>query len=145
MIRKNIVVLLFLIALWAPTSFANCLDHRSHASSATTAEKYIRTELYFGLTKPDGSTLTDAEWSNFVDEIITPRFPDGFTLVDGKGQWRNKEGRIAKENSKIFIVVYPRKTRGATAKKIEEIRTEYKKRFDQESVLRVDGPVSVGF
>ena len=107
------------------------------------AEKFIRTELYFGLTKADKSTMTDEEWSLFVDEIITPRFPEGFTVVDGKGQWRNETGKIAKESSKIFIVVYPRKDRTSAGKKIDEIRDEYKKRFDQESVLRVDITKSV--
>jgi hypothetical protein len=115
------------------SAYAGAPVLRSHR-----AEKFVRTELYFGLTRSDKSTLTDDEWSLFVDEIITPRFPDGFTVVDGKGQWRNKEGKIAKENSKVFILVYSRKERAAAGKKIDEIREEYKKRFDQESVLRVD-------
>ncbi|HEX6125895.1 MAG TPA: DUF3574 domain-containing protein [Pyrinomonadaceae bacterium] len=110
---------------------------------ARPGEKFVRTELYFGLTKPDKSTLTDVEWSLFVDEVITPRFPDGFTIVDGRGQWRNREGVISKEYSKVFIVVYSRKERGPVGKKIDEIRDEYKKRFDQESVLRVDMTKSV--
>lgn len=138
MIRKNIVLFVFLLALFSQTSFPHNGAIGPDPVAENVAEKYVRTELYFGLTKPDGSTLTDVEWSEFVDEIITPRFPDGFTVVDGKGQWRNKEGKIAKENSKMFIVVYPRKTRGDAGKKIEEIRSAYKKRFDQESVMRVD-------
>lgn len=101
-------------------------------------EKFVRSELYFGLTKPDKSTLTDSDWAQFVDEVITPRFPAGFTVLDAKGQWRTAAGGIAKENSKVFIVVYPRRERSTAGKKLDEIRAEYKKRFEQESVLRVD-------
>ncbi|MGQ0541254.1 MAG: DUF3574 domain-containing protein [Blastocatellia bacterium] len=140
--RKILLFIAVFSLSFAPQiSAAKGLDH-SRALIVTTG-KFIRTELYFGLTKPDGTTLNDAEWSLFVDEVVTPRFPDGFTVVDGRGQWRNKEGKIAKESSKVFIVVYPRIERVAAGKKIDEIRNEYKKRFDQESVLRVDFTKSI--
>ena len=135
--------LLLLFLLLSPVSSGEIAigatpDHFLHYA----LEKFIRTELYFGTTKADKSALTDAEWSTFVDEVITPRFPDGFTVVDGKGQWRSG-GKIAKESSKIFIVVYSRKEREVAGKKVDEIREEYKKRFEQESVLRVDITKSV--
>lgn len=104
----------------------------------TQADGFIRTELYFGMRKPDKAMISELEWSIFVDDVITPRFPEGFTVVEGKGQWRNKEGKIAKENSKVLIVVYRRDLRKEAGRKLDEIRSEYKTRFDQESVLRVD-------
>src|SRR5258705_2191499 len=107
--------LLLLLVLVFPT-FAEGPTAASVEESSliyVASEKFIRTELYFGLTKPDKTTLTDAEWSAFVDEAITPRFPNGFTVLDAEGQWRNNEGKIAKESSKVFIVVYSRKEREA--------------------------------
>lgn len=143
----KILLLIAVFFLWFGSEVRSAEASGNHQAVILTSGKFIRTELYFGLTKPDGTTLNDAEWSAFVDEVITSRFPDGFTVVDGRGQWRNKEGKIAKENSKIFIFVYPRAERIAAGKKIDEIRNEYKKRFDQESVLRVDitKSVSVSF
>ena len=42
------------------------------------------------------SRLTDAEWTEFAARTITPNFPDGFTVFDGDGQWRNPQtGHIA--------------------------------------------------
>ena len=106
------------------------------------AEKFIRTELYFGRNRPNG-TVTDAEWQSFVDEFVTPRFPDGLTILDADGQWRGKDGSIAREQSKVIVLLYPRKLRKAMNAKIEEIRAEYKKRFAQESVMRIDITKSV--
>lgn len=138
MLKTKAAISLLLLLLAAPSASAVYADSRPFDNAVVAAEKYVRTELYFGLTKPDGSTLTESEWVAFVDEIITPRFPDGFTVVDGKGQWRNSAGKIVKESSRVFIVVYPRKTRADASKKIDEVRAEYKKRFNQESVMRID-------
>jgi hypothetical protein len=106
------------------------------------AEEFIRTELYFGRNRPNG-TVTDAEWQSFVDEFVTPRFPDGLTILDADGQWRGKDGSIAREQSKVIVLLYPRKLRRSMNAKIEEIRAEYKKRFAQESVMRIDITKSV--
>lgn len=47
------------------------------------AEPWIRTELSFGTTLPDGSEMTDEQWGDFLDAEITPRFPDGLTVLEG--------------------------------------------------------------
>jgi hypothetical protein len=78
-----------------------------------------------------------------VDEVVTPRFPDGLTILDADGQWRGKDGSIAREESKVIVLLYPRKNRKAMNAKIEEIRAEYKKRFAQEAVMRIDVTKSV--
>ena len=78
-----------------------------------------------------------------MDEVVTPKFPDGLTILDADGQWRGNDGAIAREQSKVIVLLYPRKLRKAMNLKIEEIRAEYKKRFAQESVMRIDITKSV--
>ena len=102
-----------------------------------------RLELYFGTTKKDGSTVSDAAWGNFLDEEVTPRFPDGLTVLRGYGQWRNSQGVIAKEGSIVLVILYFPSEESET--KIEDIRAAYKDRFDQESVMRVDSANCVSF
>ncbi|MEW6731553.1 MAG: DUF3574 domain-containing protein, partial [Acidobacteriota bacterium] len=46
---------------------------------------FARTELYFGSAKPDGTVVTEAQFQQFVDQVVTPRFPDGLTLLVGLG------------------------------------------------------------
>nr|WP_245192985.1 DUF3574 domain-containing protein [Amycolatopsis alba] len=111
---------------------------------ASPGELWKRTELYFGTTKPDGGELTDAEFTAFTDKVVTPRFPDGFTELTGRGQWRGSGGVISREKSKVIVVVYPFSDRDAN-REIEEIRTAYKTAFKQESVLRTDSVEKVSF
>ena len=97
----------------------------------------VRTELYFGAPR------REEQWREFVDQVVTPRFPDGFSVLNADGQYRDARGNVQRERSKVIVIVHENATRPDES--IEEIRTSYKKMFDQESVLRVDEPVRAGF
>jgi hypothetical protein len=106
-------------------------------------DPFLRTELFFGLSKPDGE-VTEKNFQQFLEDHITPRFPDGLTVVTGLGQFRNARGTIIQERSKIVIVLYPPHEAKASGR-IEQIREEYKALFQQESVLRADSRECVSF
>ena len=120
---------------------------RSRAASVprptAAAEEWVRTELYFGTAMPKG-VVKEKEFATFVDEVVTPRFPDGLTLLSGYGQFRLSTGEIKQETSFVLILFYPEKT-NFTEKSIEEIRHIYKMNFQQESVLRADSKESISF
>lgn len=107
------------------------------------ASAMARLELYFGASRPGGASVTDAEWKEFLDAEVTPRFPDGLTVLSGYGQWRNGIGVIVQEGSRVLVVLYQPKPETETA--IEAIRSAYKSRFQQESVMRIDSPSCVSF
>ena len=115
-------------------------EHRGQNGSAApfTGERFARTELFFGTARSDGSEVTTEEFQQFVDDEITPRFPDGLTLLTGLGQFRDAGGVIVQERSILLILLYPVETRQDSSKKIEQIREAYKQLFQQESVLRAD-------
>ena len=100
---------------------------------------FLRTELFFGMDKPTGGTVSEDEWQKFMAEVVTPRFPNGLTIDDALGQYLDGKSLI-KEKSKQLILIYPRKFKTASSRKIEQIRAAYIKAFDQRSVLRVDLP-----
>lgn len=105
---------------------------------------FRRTELYFGSARPDGKPpVTPEQFDNFVDKSVTPRFPDGLTQLSGEGQWNGSTGPV-EEQSFVVILLYPLDDRGAN-KEIEAIRKDYKKAFQQESVLRADSLDRVSF
>jgi hypothetical protein len=110
----------------------------------TTPAVWNRTELYFGTLRPNGSFVTDAEFQQFIDLQVTPRFPDGLTLLTGYGQFKNSAGVINKERSHVLILFYPPPMRDAS-KLIQEIREIYKAKFQQESVLRTDSNSFISF
>jgi len=85
----------------------------------------------------------EPEFQNFIDTEVTPRFPDGLTVLSGIGQFRDSAGTIIQEGSKLLILLYPFNKKSNLA--VEEIRTEYKEDFQQQSVLRVDEQSCVSF
>jgi hypothetical protein len=101
-------------------------------------DRYCRTELYFGLAKPDDSEVTTDEWARFLADEVTPRFPAGFTVIEALGQYQGDDKEIVKEKSRVLILLYEKKDRKLINAKIEEIRAAYKKAFQQESVMRLD-------
>ncbi|GAA0539045.1 DUF3574 domain-containing protein [Rhizomicrobium palustre] len=93
----------------------------------------VKADIFFGRGMRDGGEVSEREWQNFADAEITPRFPDGFTLLEANGQWRGAEG-IVREKSKHLIVVLPT----AASEKLEAVRAAYKRRFHQEAVLQFE-------
>jgi hypothetical protein len=130
-------MLFWLVALQPP---AGAEVRRPTAAS----EIWNRTELYFGSLKPDQSMVTDQEFRRFVNRVVTPRFPDGLTLLKGRGQFKNSAGVIIREESRVLILFYPPQQLDAN-KNIQDIRDAYKSEFQQESVLRVDSFSLVSF
>lgn len=113
------------------------------SGTTTFADSYYRTELYFGRSIPGGGIVTEEEWDKFLAEVVTPRFPDGFTILKATGQYREANGTIDREPSEVLLFFYPARKRTAGRRKIEEIRRAYVKQFKQESVLRFDYPSTV--
>lgn len=95
------------------------------------------TSLYFGTTIGSDGRVTSQDWDHFVDEVIVPRFPDGFTLTEGRGAWRSSpDGVTMREATHIFMVVHPQSADIDT--RLSAIAEDYKARFRQQSVLRLD-------
>jgi hypothetical protein len=103
---------------------------------------FVRTELFFGSAKPDGA-VTEEEFKTFLDEVVTPLFPDGLTVVKADGQFRGADGVTIREDSYVLILLYPLEGQKASSRNIDTIRKEYMRQHRQESVLRVDDPYLV--
>jgi hypothetical protein len=107
-------------------------------------QDYVRTaQLFFGRNDGEQPRVTEADFRRFVDEELTPRFPDGLTVLDGGGQWRGDANRLIREASKVVLIVLP-KNRDAGAR-VEAVRAAYKSRFHQESVMLLTQPSCVSF
>jgi hypothetical protein len=124
------------ILLLTPNVLVGAELHHS-PSAAIVSERYWRTELYFGMGKRDGSEVSEDEWQRFLSDVVTPKFPDGLTVIEARGQYRTSAGSIIRERSRVLILLYPKKHRRDADKKIDAICEAYKGMFQQESVLRV--------
>jgi hypothetical protein len=113
------------------------------ASCRKGASPLARLELLFGMGKADGGEVSEVEWRAFLDKEISPRFPKGLMVLTGYGQWRTSAGGRAEEKTRVIEIWY--RTTPDSEAKIEAIRSAYKARFAQESVMRVDGVSCVSF
>src|SRR5689334_19268923 len=49
----------------------------------------IVAQLIFGRNIGNRLGVGEADWIRFLDQEVTPRFPDGLTVLNGRGQWRD--------------------------------------------------------
>jgi len=104
----------------------------------------VEVQLFFGRDISGGGRVSDADWTNFATTVITPAFPDGFSVTDAKGQWRDSaSGKVVREPSEILVVVAPQSA--SLAPKIAKIADAYRTRFHQQSVGIVTRPVCAAF
>jgi hypothetical protein len=114
----------------APTTAAPVVT----AACAVGDTAMVRDVVYFGRNRPGGGTVSDPDWRRFLDEVVTPRFPHGLTVVDATGQWRGQSGVVEQERSEIVTVFHAGDV--ASRQAIADVAAEYKRRFQQEAVLR---------
>ncbi len=75
----------------------------------------------------------------------SPAFPEGLTVREGRGQWREQDGDIVREASYEAVLLYPEKEAGERSARIERIRQAYEDRYQQDSVGRSDDKVTAEF
>lgn len=91
-------------------------------------------ELFFGRDKADGKVVSDAEWADFLAKTVTPNFPDGLTVFDGYGQWRNPATGIIGRAPSVKIVLIAARRGPDLAGRLGAVMDAYKMRFHQQSV-----------
>jgi len=134
-----------LAALAGALSLGACVTQPSPPLPACPAgqEAHRTAQLFFGRNIAGAPGVSEADFRKFVDEVLTPRFPDGLTVLDGGGQWRGEENRMIREASKVVMIVLP-KGRDVSGR-LEAVRNAYKSRFHQESVLLITQSACVSY
>lgn len=102
----------------------------------------IEVNLYFGRDIESGGEVSDAQWAEFVSAEVTPRFPDGLSVLNVAGQSRNSMNQTLRERTKLLVVVVF--DAPAHQPKVAAIVDAYNKRFSQISVFRTEKPTCAG-
>lgn len=121
--------------------------HGDHARPAL-EQGWVRSELYFGVGKanvdPGVDAIGEAQWRAFLDSEVTPRFPDGLTVVDGYGQWLFRGNPEPNRLQSKVLVILHEDSAQRTAD-IEAIRLAWKRLHGHQSVLWSRQPATVSF
>jgi hypothetical protein len=101
-------------------------------------------ELMFGRNIGGQLGVTEAAWSRFLAREVTPRFPDGLSVVDAASQWRDKtRGTLVREPAKLVTILTGDET--AARAKIASIVAAYRQQFRQQSVAVISRAVCAAF
>lgn len=125
---------------------AGCLHapvHQTAPACEAGDRAMVRDVLYFGRNRPDGGKVADDEWQAFLDQVVTPRFPDGLTVATAHGQWRGASGHIEREASQVLTLLHAGDA--DARRRVAAIADEYRRRFGQEAVLRERSAACVAF
>jgi len=107
-------------------------------------DSMVAATLLFGRHADGRLVVGDAEWKRFLAREVTPRFPDGLTVFDAVGQWRDPaRGRAVREPSKVVLIVY--RDEAGAYERVIAIAEAYKRRFAQHSVGIVTSPACASF
>ena len=104
-------------------------------------QRWTESRLYLGRGADGGVMVSDADWAQFVQEIIRPRLPLGFTVVETSGYWGEASGAFHAEQTQMLILLHD----GSKDKALNEITAAYKTRYERNIVLRTDSPECVAF
>lgn len=144
--QKSVNSLILTSLLFIAPVHTNTFVRAQSAQTSTqnsTEKIFTKDELYFGLSKLGGDTISELEWQLFLNRVVTPRFREGLTVIDAYGQYLNSSGKLTREKTKLVILIYENSR--TKNQMIEEVIASYKRKFQQESVLRVTSTVKVSF
>ena len=129
----------------AVLAIAACADIEvSTSECADGGELWHEYRLFMGRGSGGEEVVSEEDWAAFLADTITPRFPDGLSVIDVAGQGTNTDGTLERERTKMLLVVVPPADETAL-NRINEIGAEYQRRFTQDAVLRVVTPACVAF
>jgi len=150
LILKRLPILCIAIVAFVISGCATLLEPSTDARAETESAEWRETSLYFGLRRVGDDApftgLTESRWIQFLDEEVSTRFPAGFTVVDGYGQWMHMDNLDKTPNrleSKVIILLHPDTTEADAL--IDAVRVVFTTQFEQESVLRATVAAEVSF
>jgi hypothetical protein len=123
-------------------SLGACAQPGAPAVCTAPLKPALEIDLYFGRDKQGGGEVSEAEWAAFLTDTVTPRFPDGLSVLNVEGQARESSGRIVRERTKLLVVVVF--DAPAHQGRVREIVQAYNGRFGQHGVFWSEHPVCAG-
>lgn len=107
-------------------------------------QPHIKTTLY--LERPGSLTKAgQRKWQVFIREVLLQHFPDGGTILDNVGWWRDPDGKLGGGRGNTLIVLSPPEKLADHRRAVAAVVGEIKKRYQQQSVLWEESAVCAGF
>lgn len=152
--QKSLLIAAMLLAVTGCASHPPVSVHTKDPASSTlqgdatrpAQAQWVRTELYFSVGPLEGKegVVSPARWREFLDQEVTTRFPDGFSVFDAYGQWKDHDANVPERlATKVIVILHESSAKRESD--IEAIRLAYKRITGDLSVLRLSQPAAVSF
>jgi hypothetical protein len=88
--------------------------------------------IYLGAAIPGGGWVSRDAFKEFLDDVVTKWFPNGFTVLAGDGVWKDTDTEeLVFEKSRVIEVAHGYEDRPS----VGIVAHAYKNRFDQQAVM----------
>ena len=77
------------------------------------------------------ATVRQSSIKSFVDQVLTPLFPNGWTLLYGEGGWLAANGSTIREDSLVIELIHGEESH----EDVLLVASEWKRWFSQEAVM----------
>ena len=138
------------IKAWFVATTVLCLTGSLLSASPAFAVKGVETQLFFGSAIPEEkqpcngilTSVTDELWESFVAFYVADAFPQGFTVVEATGHWKDQAtDKPVSDDSRVLILVAAQ----PDEPKIQGLIKFYLRLFCQDAVLRIDNGIDFDF
>ncbi len=130
----------------AASLLASCTAPPDDPAHPANAAGWVETRLSFGLGPADRPEqgVSAAAWRAFLDREVTPRFPDGLSVLDIYGQWQGPGERAPERlRSKLLVIDHP--DDATDEARLTAIRDAWRRLTGDRSVLSVTQTARVSF
>jgi len=134
-LNRTVLPILGLAAL----ILAGCASRpRDLAANCLAASQKPTAELLFGRVADGAPNVSELEFRRFISREVSPRFPDGLTVMNANGRWAPPAGSSIGDRPKLVMIVLHGGTDDQA--KLAQIRAAYQTQYHQQSVLLPTGP-----
>lgn len=112
-------------------------------ATAKNESGWVQTMIYFGLDIPGGGVVSEEQFDNYLQDVVTKEFPKGLTAFDAYGQMQNKDGSIEKQTTKVVLLVHEDSSAGGMA--VKRVIDQYRSSFGAPQVMRTASPIEANF
>ena len=98
-------------------------------------------QMAFGRNIGQTVGVSEDDFTRFLDEVVTPRFPHGLTVQDSQGRWLYNGVDYHEPGKVVTLILQAPGDRAELA----EIAAAYEARFHQDAVLIMTRPTCVLF
>lgn len=136
------IVTIFVFAA-ASTLVFSSLSGCGNENTNDEASEWLESVVYLGMNIPGNGVVSEAQFQDFLENVVSKEFPLGITVFDSYGQMQKDDGEIEKQLTKVILIVHANNDEELEA--VNRIIDEYRRRFGTPQAMHTKTEIYVEF